>query len=745
MSLIQEYTHGSSYLRINSDGWSGNIINRIAEDDDDRKFQFDVNFELANGRYGTSWIRTDSNSYGLVSKNTQYPNSVVGVSLEHMGDGWWDGRYSLQFLGTHTDSSMGWNYLYPCFGAAWGADETEPSDLNLTSEIMNLQLYPYFSAYAQYAGVQSSIFRSIGCDPNTNPINQYIGWVTGDFHAEITTDLPLFATDAELLAWCKDPTNPELIATMLNPPEDIEQAAEEAYAASQRYYYLRNKFKVSTNGSTYTATINNINAKPYGKGRICLYKKRHTQVGTTNSWYSYYLKGTDSYNYQFKTAPWNSFRWDDEDTDITASTALNMVNTVGYIKKSANYAAADVEFVVEYADTNIPIYGSEELADQYVAEEIDIDQAENYDEIIQEEQKHIIPPWGEEDVEGDNGANEQDYSVGARMFAILANTNQLKNFFDAIFDPDATDDILSKNGLFGTNQINCIQGLMYLPINVQNFATLGGLESIMLGGWDSEVLAKPVTKNNMMWDVGSTYITPVFNDFRDMEPYQQLFISLPYCGLHALNISKYLGKTLSVKYACDLSTGSCSAHIYANGVEYDTFDGNMASQRPITALDQQAYVSAIIKAVGGFADTVMEPISGKVEVAANGLTGNVGAAVGGAVNTSIKDSTLVPRLAYSGAGIAQSIQQKPMSFKGGYFGALGLFGNQRCHLIVAQRNTVRAVNELTTIGYPSGYGGTVGSFSGYLQCSSFKMAEGFAGTAEEAAEITSMMSEGVYL
>lgn len=738
MALIQEFTHGDSYIRINSDGWSGNIIDPASSEDDDRKFQFDLDFTLENGSYGTPWVRTDEDSYGLVNHMTNIAHGVIGVSLEHMGDGWWDGRYAQQFVGTHTDGSAG-RVLYPCFGATWDTGDTEPSDLNVTAESMHLNLYKYFSAYAQYAGVSSSPFMTISCDPNCNPILQYIGWITGTFKTEITTDLPLFATDAELLAWCKDPTNPELIATMLNPPEDIEKTAEELYNESQRYYYLRNKFKVSTNGSTYTATINNINAKPYGKGRICLYKKKHTQVGTANSWYSYYLKGADSYNYQFKTAPWNSFRWDDDDTDISAATALNMVNTVGYVKKSATYAAADVEFVVEYADTNIPIFGSEDLADQYVDEEIDIDQSENYDEIQQEEQKHILPPWGEEDVDGDNGTNAQSCEVGHRMF-MLSDT-RLKDFFDAIYDPTNLQAILDNNGLFGENQMSSILGLTFIPVNANKFATMGSQENIKLGGWDSEVQGQVIQKNNKLWDVGSTFLAPVFNDFRDMEPYQQLFISLPYCGLHALNLSKYLGKTLSVKYACDLGTGQCCAHIYANGVEYDAFDGNMASQRPITAIDQQAYVSAMMRSITGMIDPAVDLVTGAVESGVGAATGQIGmvAAGGSAALGSI------PRMAMSAIESKQDLIQKPMTFKGGFFGAIGLFGNQRCHLIVAQRNTVRAVNELALIGYPSGYGGTVSSFSGHLKCASFTLAQGFAGTAEEAAEIVSMMEQGVYL
>lgn len=724
--IWEETSRGSSgtahgKITIKSDAWSGNIVKA---DGESNTFKFDC---VGSVTYANeSWELSASG--GHVVGTGGY---IVGISLEHMGKvvDVSSNQMNIQFLGMdNLDNTFG-------FVPAWGALESD-TELTLGQSLIFVDEFHR----------NESDYTDLGISSITSPYI-YSGihvlldgnWYAVDSELEIETDLPIFETDADLLAWIQDPANPELIATMLNPPGDIEEAAEQAYAAAQRYYYLRNKFKVSTNGSTFTATVNNINAKPYGKGKICLYKKKHTQIGTNHSWYSYYLKGTNTYNYKFKSAPWNSFRWDDDDTDLNESAVLHMVNSVGYVKKSATYNAADVEFVVEYADTNIPIYGSESLADQYLNDEIDIDQAENYDEIIQEEQKHILPPWGDEDIDGDNGTNAQSCEVGHRMF-MLSDT-RLKDFFDAIYDPTNLQAILDNNGLFGENQMNSILGLTFIPVNANKFATMGGQENIKLGGWDSTVQGQIIQKNNKLWDVGSTFLAPVFNDFRDMEPYQQLFISLPYCGLHALNLSKYLGKTLSVKYACDLGTGQCCAHIYANGVEYDAFDGNMASQRPITAIDQQAYTSAMMRSITGMIDPAVDLVTGSVEAGVGAATGQIGMVASG--GTSALGS--IPRMAMSAIESKQDLIQKPMTFKGGFFGAIGLFGNQRCHLIVAQRNTVRAANELALIGYPSGYGGTVASFSGYLKCASFTLAQGFAGTAEEAAEIVSMMAEGVYL
>ncbi len=732
-SVMGQYGTAKSKIIIKSPGWSGDIIRTNARSDSDRKFQFDITGSMNNWNGSVHYEVEGHGGY----VNYRNEDIIIGISLEHMGALEPSADYIInQLRGYVLNGNI--PQIVPAFGGVVGAESLSVDDGYLFVEEYTVTT-PSQETTQTNVGYRHCNFPAYETSPFYTELNP--NWSpnrTNNSEGTLETDLPIFETDADLLAWINDPENPETIAKMLNPPGDAEAEAEKEYEAAQRYYYLRNKFRAISNGSEYNVTINNFNIKPYGKGRICLYKTKHESLGG-GKWYSYYLKGADSYDYEFKSAPWNSFRWSDDDQDVTESYITHRVNSIGYVKKSATYSKADVEFIVEYADTNIPIFGSEDLADQFIDEEIDIDQAENYDEILQEEQKHILPPWGEEDTDADNGTNIQDYSIGARMFWL--NGQELEGFFAAVYDPANLNDILDNNGLFGQNQINCIQSIMSLPVPPTNFATSGGHENIKLGGWDSDVGGFVIKRNNKLWDVGSTYITPVFNDFRDMEPYQQLFISLPFCGLHALSLSKYLGHTLSVKYACDLTSGSCTAHIYSDGVEYDAFDGNMASFRPITALDQQSQISAMLQSVTKLIEPTIDLVAGGGDVVGGALSGNVGTAISG----GLQGAVALPKMAFSAVEAKNAFTQKPTTFKGGFLGALGLFGNRRCHLIVAQRNTVRATNELETIGYPSGYGGFVASFSGYLQCSSFKMAEGFTGTAEEAAEIIAMMAEGVYL
>lgn len=752
----------SGYLELKSDGWSEKAIDRSAQDLEDRKFQFDVEFEMTSTKHPgiTGDIHTTEESYGYISYDSE--QGIIGISLEHMGKRQrthssgahapYD-AYNIQLIGwvnfdeatpgTNTGVTEAWGSESPYTALSYRASSfsvtnlegvsVENGDAITRADVALTSLAPV----AQNGDMRGNkvLDQWICSTSDTEPTTSTSRGRKS--HAVITTDLPIFATDAELLAWCADPTNPATIAAMLNPPADPEEAAEEAYDVAQAYYYIRNKYSYKTNSSALPETVsNNFNIKPYGEGRICFFKAVVRINGVRYTRYS--LKGIDSYNYECKTAPWNDFRWSDNDTDVAASYVLSHVNTtVGYVRSSGIYGTMAITKI--YEATNIPLFANEDLANKYINHEINIDMALNYDEIMQEEHRHLLPPWGEEDTDGDNGSNSQACDIGHRMY--MLSEEHLRNFFDRIYDPTNLSAILDNNGLFGENQMNSILGLIFIPVNADKFATMGSQENIKLGGWDSTIQGKVIQKNNKLWDVGSTFLTPVFNDFRDMEPYQQLFISLPYCGLHALNLSKYLGKTLSVKYACDLGTGQCCAHIYANGVEYDAFDGNMASQRPITAIDQQAYTSAMMRSITGMIDPAVDLVTGAVESGVGAATGQIGmVAAGGA--SAIGS---IPRMAMNAIESKQDLIQKPMTFKGGFFGAIGFFGNQRCHLIVAQRNTVRATNELSLIGYPSGYGGTVSNFSGHLKCASFTLAQGFGGTAEEAAEIVAMMEQGVYL
>ena len=163
MGLIIDFTQGDNYIKLNSDGWSGNVISRLSVNDDDRKFQFLIDFTLENGPYGTSWVRTILDTcYGIVSRNTSpgFDRSVVGISLEHFGTCIDGNRNVLQMLGRETDGQgASGPTVFPAWGVEWDSMGTTPTQLNINDDPFSVENYTFFSAYSQSASVTSSIFK----------------------------------------------------------------------------------------------------------------------------------------------------------------------------------------------------------------------------------------------------------------------------------------------------------------------------------------------------------------------------------------------------------------------------------------------------------------------------------------------------------------------------------------------------------------------------------------------------------
>ena len=768
------YTHGDSYIELTSPGWSGNIIDATAESDDDRKFVYEVDFTLENGNWGTSWVRTDANSYGLVTRIRSTNHCVIGMSLEHFGDGWWDGRYCLQAIGRGVQSEG--SVRKAAFGVAWNTGE-EPVSLNVDDQSMNLQLYTYFSAYAQRAGVQSSVFQWISCDPNCNPIQQYIGWLVGTYKATISTDLPIFETDADLLAWCLDPTNPETLSKMLNYSEPI--TPEEQYELDKLTYFVHNIFRRKRTSSV-TTYWRNYRWKPGYGSKIRFYKT----TASENSPYNLVLVvpgGLTRYK-----GPKGQYLNDDS-YEVDSDTLQTH-----YLNASATYYdeyEIPITWQVDDFDTNIPIFATHDQATDYANDLIGIEEAINYQDIRDYLQELPTPTFGDEDLLTETGVNGQNYANGSCFYAL--STSQMNAFFAEVFShPDVWSAFKDGTLLFGEESIDALFGCMFLPIS--DLSTIASLEGsagdIYVGAWRSErAQGRKIIRNDKVISCGEFQMTDMFKDIRDYEPYTQIFVQLPYCGTHQLSIQKYLNKLVSVKYAVDVFTGGCTAMIFANGILLDSFDGLIGMQRPITGRTAGGLLSSIIGggamtagavAAGGKAIPSIAAGSEAAEAwGAMGAAGSYegvyagGTAVGaytGGLNT-VETMTMGGALranagaitaglggAAVGAGIAlagtyaawkikNAYDNPPMTTRGTYSSGLGFFANQKIHFIVAIRNTIRPENELELIGYPSGRSGKIGDFTGYLKCSTVYLADGFIGSSQERNEILQMLAKGIYI
>lgn len=558
------------------------------------------------------------------------------------------------------------------------------------------------------------------CSSNEFGVNN--SWVNYNvfYCLKFATNIPVFDTEEHAQAYLRDPS---VLVGLLNG-EDIDPS--EAYEDRFSYHYIRNVIGKNTqSASAYTAYRN---YRFYNsKDKICFYR---VKPSASSPWD---LRLYNYENYEVKKAPVYGFS--DDDFESYGGFVENV-----YLDDNLSFG--DDYYTSFVLDTDLLIFDTKELADAYIADLIDARQASNYNQVSRRYNDIVDPGYGDPDPGNDNGINGQSYVHGARMWVL--SSSQLNHFFNDIFDPNIIDDILDGTKLFGSNEINAIQGISYFPVDLDDVATVySSAQPIKIGSYQlPTATGRYVQNNNKMIDCGGFFVAPVYNDFRDYRI--RLFISLPYCGVHELSpISKYMGHTLSVKYAVDVTSGACSAHVLSDGISYgDTFDGYMASQRPLSAIDQTAFLNSVMSCVSSIVSREGGMIEGAKQAYAGVATGKADNGISGGGIDGLSTSMGAISDLY---GLSQAVREQPMATRGGFAGCLGFFGNQKIHIITAQAKTVKPQNELTAIGYPSGVGGTVGMFSGFLKCSVFRMASGFTGTLDELNEIISIMGSGIYL
>lgn len=342
---------------------------------------------------------------------------------------------------------------------------------------------------------------------------------------------------------------------------------------------------------------------------------------------------------------------------------------------------------------------------------------------------------------------------GANIYALTS--SQVNVFMGKIFDPANIQDLLNGTQLFGSNQIAAIRDLFYIPCSASDIATTSTTPDIYLGSYKCEMgqQVKWITNNNKLIDCGTVTYNETFGSYLDIEPACLLYIWLPGCGVHQLQISKYINKTVKLRYAVSVFDGSCmailSVHNGTKDIVLDTFTGNFAVHIPLTANDQARQTSAVVQ---GIMQTSMSAIKtiGTVGAGAVGL----GAAAASASATALGAANIASDMTAGGmsgggtimqaANTLQAAMDAPISIRGALSGMLSLFDTMIPTFIVARLNSIEPANELQIVGKPSATGGLVSSFSGYLKTSAFDMSN-FPGTVEEAQEIQAMFRGGVYV
>ena len=306
-----------------------------------------------------------------------------------------------------------------------------------------------------------------------------------------------------------------------------------------------------------------------------------------------------------------------------------------------------------------------------------------------------------------------------RTFAM--NSTQIKKLADFLWNADETvfNEIVKGLSLMGGNPIDGLIDLRLYPFDVAAKTSTGVSQSIVVGRTDTKVMGIQINDYNAVLDLGSCTFYPYFGNFLDYEPFTTASLYIPYVGIVPISTANFMGQTISCKMIVDITTGSCTAIVFANDIPMIYKNGNIGVEIPMTGTNSAEYASRI---AGGLT-------SGGTDIALGAASKNVGQVVSGV--GQIADSALsVNNTMYNTAGSSSP--------------ACGLWQPQNCYFIIQRPVPIIPDSYGHNVGYACNYQANLSSLSGFTCCYNTDVNTLYA-TEEEKAEIVRLLGQGVYL
>ena len=306
-----------------------------------------------------------------------------------------------------------------------------------------------------------------------------------------------------------------------------------------------------------------------------------------------------------------------------------------------------------------------------------------------------------------------------RTFALTSNS--IKSLADYLWNADETifNEIVKGLSLMGGNPIDGLIDLRLYPFDVSAKTSGGNSKSIVVGRTDTKVNGLEINDYNAVLDLGSCTFFPNFGNFLDYEPFTTASLYIPYVGIVPISTANFMGQTISCKMVVDITTGSCTAIVFANEIPIIYKNGNIGVEIPMSGTNSAEYASRI---AGGLT-------SGAKDFTLGAASNNVGQVLSGA--GQIAESALsVNNTMYNTAGSSSP--------------ACGLWQPQNCYFIINRPVPIVPDSYGHTVGYACNYQANLSSLSGFTCCYNVDLSSLYA-SDEEMAEITSLLANGIYL
>lgn len=329
---------------------------------------------------------------------------------------------------------------------------------------------------------------------------------------------------------------------------------------------------------------------------------------------------------------------------------------------------------------------------------------------------------GDDDTDGTGGDGDFDGSTEPIDFPDLPTVSAVDTKFITIFNPSRTQltslaeymwsplfdlDTLKK---LWANPMDCILGLTMVPFSVPN----GGTGTVAIGNISTGISMTKAGSQYVAIDCGSINVKEFWGGYLDYDPYTKFQIYLPYVGIKPLLADEIMGKSIHVKYHCDILTGACNCFVKCGGSVLYSFNGQCSTQIPISGNDWRNTISAAVNIAGQAAGMYM-----------------TGGATAPMAITSIAQSAV--------NGLKPTVEKS-----GSLSGTGGMLAIQKPYLIATRPKQAVAKNQNKFTGYPAFITRTLSSCKGYTEVYSCHL-ENIPCTSDELNEIENLLKAGVIL
>lgn len=173
------------------------------------------------------------------------------------------------------------------------------------------------------------------------------------------------------------------------------------------------------------------------------------------------------------------------------------------------------------------------------------------------------------------------------------------------------------------NPIDTIVSLKYFPCTFSDVAPA----IVHLGKYTTNIACTALGTSVRVIDFDPINVWRHFGDFRDFEPYTQISVYIPFCGVVPLKTADCMGKYVSVKLCIDTTTGAAAGFVIVSnggsgGICIATANGTAAIDIPVSGLQSANISNAVFNAAATWAQTQINNSAG------SGLLGNLNNPIG---------------------------------------------------------------------------------------------------------------------